>query len=213
MPHAAFLGLSIVCALLFQALSALFALIETGATEPLSPNLLSLASAWAGVVGWGGVWGLGPRLLTPAAGCWPAVPAPRRVPTHHPARHLAHASPADGSRFATRRFIKFTLPLVPVALRTVPRWEVGAGLRWGRGCYGCSAQPALRATIPQRCSPLRHPPPNRAGSTFCWSPGLFTSPCGARPTTARGSTSPRPSCTAGCGGPRGWPWLASTTRR
>lgn len=47
MPHAAFFGLSVVMMLVFQALSALFALIETG-TEPLSRNFLSLSSepAW-----------------------------------------------------------------------------------------------------------------------------------------------------------------------
>lgn len=59
--------------------------------------------------------------------CWLAVlrrlPAP---PTRLPCRPCP---PADGSHFFLRRVIKFTLPLVPVALRTAPRWEVGAG-RW-----------------------------------------------------------------------------------
>ncbi|KAL4422853.1 hypothetical protein ABPG75_009050 [Micractinium tetrahymenae] len=72
MPQAALFGLSLFMALLYTVLSALFALIETGATEPLSSNLLSLSA---------------------------------------------------GNHFFMRRLLKFTLPLVPVALRTVPRWE------------------------------------------------------------------------------------------
>ena len=48
MPHAAYFGLSVVMLLVFQGLSALFALIECGASEPLSRNYLSLSSgsAW-----------------------------------------------------------------------------------------------------------------------------------------------------------------------
>lgn len=50
--------------------------------------------------------------------------------TDHPsAPHTAR--PADDSRFFQRRLIKFTLPLMPVALRTVPRWEVGAAALGG----------------------------------------------------------------------------------
>lgn len=50
MPHAAYFGLSVVMLLVFQGLSALFALIECGASEPLSRNYLSLSSesAWGG---------------------------------------------------------------------------------------------------------------------------------------------------------------------
>lgn len=48
MPHTALFGLSVFMCLVFTALSALFALIETGASEPLSRNYLSLSSAAAG---------------------------------------------------------------------------------------------------------------------------------------------------------------------
>lgn len=53
MPQAALFGLSVVMALVFLVLSSLFALIETGAGEPLSRNFLSLSSecgCWQGVV-------------------------------------------------------------------------------------------------------------------------------------------------------------------
>ena len=83
MPHAAYFGLSIVMVLLFQALSLLFALIETGATEPLSRNFLSLSSrrGWARLGGGG---------VTPCSAGWqccvgcllrrPACPADPALP-------------------------------------------------------------------------------------------------------------------------------------
>lgn len=71
MPSTALFGFSIVIALVFETLSLLFSLLEMGAIDWTSGNLLSLAA---------------------------------------------------GAPFYTRRIIKFLLPLVPVVLKTSPRW-------------------------------------------------------------------------------------------
>lgn len=136
MPHTALFGLSIFMALLFTALSALFALIETGASEPLSRNYLSLSSAPPPLLQWLQMPAGSPShqlLILPCLAC---PPPPK------------HAS-ADGSHFFIRRLIKFALPLMPVALKTVPKWEVRGGaaasllllLSAGRGALSAARSP------------------------------------------------------------------------
>ena len=86
MPHAAFFGLSVVMMLVFQALSVLFALIECGATEPLSRNFLSLSSEPA--------WGLGGRCSghCPGDTSQPLHGGPARRPSCHNATASALCS-------------------------------------------------------------------------------------------------------------------------
>ena len=167
MPHAAFLGLSIACALLFLALSGLFALIETGATEPLSRNLLSLASECLGL-GRAGGWLACEGAARCSCGFVGACLFSRG--SRPPCSAIAHAAPiasmsrADGSHFILRRAIKFALPLVPVALQTVPRWEVGASGRAQKRCgkAGNGSTPALVLTVQPPCTRCTHHSPTHS---------------------------------------------------
>jgi len=114
MPQAALFGLSLVMAMLFEALSALFALIETGASEPLSRNFLSLSGGRAGFEAGG--------LVLQCQRAKPAIPVCQAARTQPCPPY--HPFIAAGTHFFLRRMIKFVLPLVPVALKTAPRWEV-----------------------------------------------------------------------------------------
>ena len=146
MPHVALLGLSIFMSLLFEAISALFALIETGAGEPLSRNYLSLSCALplggraGALAGW--AHGLAQlQLGGPASGG--AVAAALLPCSGFP------RPPPGGSHFILRRLIKFALPLVPVALKTVPHWEARGGRQGAAWCWVLALAAADRqATLP-----------------------------------------------------------------
>ena len=159
MPQAAMFGLSLFMALLFEVLSVLFAFIETGAGEPLSRNLLSLSGGWVAHTekrtrqqG---------RAIEGAAGsrsafgraCGGSLQSPPQRPRPPPL--LLRVPLAAGSHFFVRRILKFVLPLVPVALKTAPRWEASGmesclQLSQGVAHAGCAPSPLPTPTRPFR---------------------------------------------------------------
>lgn len=189
MPQAALFGLSLFMVLLYTAISALFALIETGATEPLSNNLLSLSGGLPAAKGVAACahalnHNFNFQCLVSNPSCSSVIKPLSSLPSLQPATtsscgggiaHLSAAQPscpppwlfllpacyspchllarptygASGVS-SSCRLLKFTLPLVPVALRTVPRWEVSAsqGRTCGRSRTAACMVAALAARFP-----------------------------------------------------------------
>lgn len=102
--------------------------------------------------------------------------APLRPAALHPSPHPRPPCPlAAGTQFILRRCVKFVLPLVPVALKTVPRWEVSAAWASAGAPGPCADGSPARAVPFPRPSNHTRPPLCRDGSTSCSSPGTSTS--------------------------------------